>query len=548
MLLCIHKYSMTIIDDIQLLKSGSKLISTRLNINNQKFGSICKEILNITKKFTNMLWSERIYLIENNLIDPPICIVCNQNPQKWIGKAYCKSKTCGNICSNKSKNRTDNRNKTMMAIYGSLISNKSRLAIKSRTKNLNIKGRITLQNKYGVNNASQIIGHADKVKSTNLRKYGTESFWTSDTGINKIENNRKNHYQDLFKNLNHIEYKTIENPNFDWQKNSRIVFKCTKCNLEQTLASETLKFRLRNFNDICTSCLGMFNGSQIQKTLYEFIKSIDSEIKMNYVLPNRKQLDIFVPKLNMGFELNGNFWHSFKSIESKNERHKHQDKTLFCQTQGIKLIQIWESDWIKKNILIKQKIEYMLGKSNKIMARKTQIQIVDNLTAKEFYDKYHIQGYLYSNINLGLYHNNVLVMMMSFSKSRYDKKFQYELTRMASSDCSVTGGASKLFKFFIKTYNPENILCYSDLCWGKGDVYSTIGMLYEGNTKPGYHYLSKEDLYLKLLNRSKFQKYKLKKLLSNFDNNLSEAENMFNHNYRRLWDCGNAKYTWKKAP
>jgi uncharacterized protein (DUF1786 family) len=36
----------------------------------------------------------------------------------------------------------------------------------------------------------------------------------------------------------------------------------------------------------------------------------------------------------------------------------------------------------------------------------------------------------------------------------------------------------------------------------------------------------------------------LHKLLENFDNSLSESQNMFNHGYRRIWDCGNNVYVY----
>ena len=43
-----------------------------------------------------------------------------------------------------------------------------------------------------------------------------------------------------------------------------------------------------------------------------------------------------------------------------------------------------------------------------------------------------------------------------------------------------------------------------------------------------------------------FQKHKLKNLLSVFDSNLTEWENMKNNGFDRIWDCGNGKWVWKK--
>ena len=40
----------------------------------------------------------------------------------------------------------------------------------------------------------------------------------------------------------------------------------------------------------------------------------------------------------------------------------------------------------------------------------------------------------------------------------------------------------------------------------------------------------------------KFQKHKLPQLLENFDPTKSESENMKEHGYNRVYDCGNRVY------
>lgn len=44
---------------------------------------------------------------------------------------------------------------------------------------------------------------------------------------------------------------------------------------------------------------------------------------------------------------------------------------------------------------------------------------------------------------------------MSFGKSRFNRKFEYELIRFASKlDMSIVGGASKLLSHFKMEYSP----------------------------------------------------------------------------------------------
>ena len=42
-----------------------------------------------------------------------------------------------------------------------------------------------------------------------------------------------------------------------------------------------------------------------------------------------------------------------------------------------------------------------------------------------------------------------------------------------------------------------------------------------------------------LYTRDMFQKHKLKDLLETFDERLTEEENMFENDFRKIYDCGN---------
>lgn len=71
----------------------------------------------------------------------------------------------------------------------------------------------------------------------------------------------------------------------------------------------------------------------------------------NRTVLNGLELDIFIPSLNIGVEYNGLRWHSEKF---KNKNY-HIDKLNLCINKGIKLIQIFEDEYInnKELVLIK---------------------------------------------------------------------------------------------------------------------------------------------------------------------------------------------------
>jgi len=60
--------------------------------------------------------------------------------------------------------------------------------------------------------------------------------------------------------------------------------------------------------------------------------------------------------------------------------------------------------------------------------------------------------------------------------------------------------------------------------------------------RPNYWYLKDGQVHSRL----QFQKHKLAKKLIDFDPNLSEKENMQRNGYKKLQDCGNMVFVWKK--
>jgi hypothetical protein len=153
-------------------------------------------------------------------------------------------------------------------------------------------------------------------------------------------------------------------------------------------------------------------------------------------------------------------------------------------------------------------------------------------------------------VNLGLYYNNELVAIGTFGKSRYDKKYDWELLRYASKlNTTVIGGFSKILNNFINLYSPKNILTYCDRSTSTGQVYFKSGFQLVNSTNPNYFYFKNSSVF----SREQYQKHKLSTKLNIFDNSLTEYENMIVNGFDRFWDCGNYKFVYvptyqKKSP
>lgn len=290
------------------------------------------------------------------------------------------------------------------------------------------------------------------------------------------------------------------------------------------------------------------NQSKEELDLIAFIKTIyggEIQESVKNLLP-KGEIDIYLPSLNLAIEYNGLYWHSEKSGRGQ---YYHLYKTLECKKKGIRLIHIFSDEWINKQDIVKSKLQSIIGtNSNKIYARKCIItEIKDTKIKNEFLSKYHIQGSDKSKIKLGLYYNNELVSLMTFSNPRLalgakSSITKWELSRFASS-CHVIGGASKLIKHFIKNYNPESIYSYSDNRWSdwENNMYLKTGFDFISRSTPGYYYTKD---YITRFHRFNFRKQKLKEMGVNIEGR-TENKIMNDLGYVRIWDCGVAKFEYK---
>lgn len=289
---------------------------------------------------------------------------------------------------------------------------------------------------------------------------------------------------------------------------------------------------------------GLYKGvSKLEIELQDFIKTLTpNDILLNdTTLLSGHEIDIYIPLLNLAIEFNGTYYHSdlFK------KRMYHLNKTKECNKLGVRLIYIWDSDWIYRNEIIKSQLKNIFNKtSNKIFARKCIIRLVDKKNGSYFLEKNHLQGSALSKYNIGLFYQDELVSLMTFGKLRKNLKQnhidgEYELIRFCNKlDTQVIGGASKLFSFFIKNYHPNRIISYANRDWSNGNLYSKINMVQLTPTPPGYNWYKSKIKY----NRFNFRKDKLVK--EGYDPNSTEYEIMTKRGFYRVWNSGNLKFEW----
>jgi hypothetical protein len=137
-----------------------------------------------------------------------------------------------------------------------------------------------------------------------------------------------------------------------------------------------------------------------------------------------------IPDYGLAIEYDGLYWHSSGDVLTEN-RDYHLEKTTKCEEKGLNLLHIFENEWQNqsKQQIWKSIIRNKLGKSNKIYARKCEIREVSNKESVRFLENNHLQGSASASIRYGLYHNDALVALMTFGKSRFNKNIDWELIR-----------------------------------------------------------------------------------------------------------------------
>jgi len=268
----------------------------------------------------------------------------------------------------------------------------------------------------------------------------------------------------------------------------------------------------------------------------------DNVIKGDKTVLDGMELDIYVPKLNIAIELNGLRWHCEKYKKDKNY---HLSKTNRCNEKGVKLIHIFEDEWLeKKEIVIKKILNILkLNNSRRIFARKCQCKVIDRHEAKVFLEKNHIQGFVRSTIYLGCFFCGELVGVMSF----IGRNGKFELNRYATNnDVMVIGGGSKLFKYFVDKYLPNEVKTFLDrrYCIDENDnLYTKLGFKLGAVIKPNYTYTNGHG---KRRHKFNFRKQKLS-FRYGFPLSMTEREMTEKLGYYKIYDCGLFKYVWRRG-
>ncbi len=497
------------------------------------------ELYNWVQLHVGKTLSEKIY----NILNPntQYCELGNQKKFKSITKGYGFCGLAGRCACARAQ------------VSEKVSSAKQQYSL-SQKQEIQNKRQATVIDKYGVNNVGQldtakisrdaiyndslkVSEITKKVKNTKFERYNNSNY----NNVDQIKETFKIKRQEQFW-VNRYPDKDIET-----LENKDQLYK-----LYQSLTPIEIADRLNVHVQTVYRYLNRHNLREPFKSADELelvrylvdlgIKNIVTNTRK--VLPSKKELDIYLPDYNIAIEYNGVYWHH-EDIDHIT-RDYHYNKFKEAESLGIQLITVFSNFWHLKKPIVKQIIAAKLGKIDNevIYARKCHVKTITNTESKEFLNSFHIQGYTPAEIVLGLYSQNQLVAVMTFSKSRTGigkNSTDTELVRFSSRG-RVVGGASKLLKLYRTMYPDETIISYSDNEWSTGHLYQTLGFEIESEVKYSYWYLKPREH--RLYHRFNFSKQKLVK--QGYDANKSESQITKELGLLKVWDCGKRK--WRLSP
>lgn len=313
--------------------------------------------------------------------------------------------------------------------------------------------------------------------------------------------------------INSVYWLVLNKLWFDINKIWEIKFNCWHSfNLSHQILSRISKW----VSDVCIKCNPHIRSSSYkERELSDFIKSIYKwevlnnqkilEIFEEWKKKQRKEIDIYLPSLNLWFEFNWIYWHN----DDKSWSYK---KYYQAKKQWIRLITIWEDIWFNKKEIIKNEIKKLLIETN-ISLKDIKIKKIDKDSKNNFLEKFHIHWKENSKNNVWAFYWEELVWVISINS-------KWEITRF-STKYNINWLLNKFIEFIDLNYEYEHLIIEISNEFNNWDVFKESWFIKQNDISVDYCYVNN--------NFERFNKFENKK------------EYCYN-----IYDCWWEKFIYKK--
>jgi hypothetical protein len=409
----------------------------------------------------------------------------------------------------------------------------------SLSKEVQERRRRTFQERYGADSPFSSEVCQEKAKQTNIEKYGVENVFASEEIKEKIrQTNLENLGVGYPMMSEEVRKKSVET----LKKNYGVSVPLRSKEIQEKAMNSIMEKYGVPWNCLREEAQIYSNDSLPNRQFAELLNGEGVEFEREFRI-GTLSFDFRVGNVLLEIDptvTHNPIWYPFGNHKSRITEDYHQKKSLTAEEAGYRCIHIFDWDNPEKIINSVLKTPY------DVYARKCVVKEVSEDEMVYFENLYHLQGYCKGQeVKIGIYYEGKLVSLMTFGKPRYNKNYQWELLRYCSS-WNVTGGAERLFKHFIKTYNPESIVSYCDRSKFTGEVYNRLGFELKSSSKPSRHWYSeKENRHItdNLLRQQGYDRL----FNESYGKGTSNEELILERGYLPVYDCGQDTFVWSKS-
>lgn len=354
--------------------------------------------------------------------------------------------------------------------------------------------KTTCLEKYGGNAPMCSETTKEKSKSTNLERYGHACSFQNEEVKAKFRKNFVDKYG-------------VDNPT----KNPEILAKARAAYSE---VMQTSQYR-----------------SKEEKVIQDWVESLG--LCTSHFSAGKYELDVFIPSLNIGIEYNGLHWHT----EDRRGRKYHLDKTEFYAEKGIRVIHVWEHEWLTRQEQVKNFLKSALGKNElKIGARKCDFREINKREAWAFIDDRHIQPHNQrTTLAIGAYFEGKLVAVATFSTHHRDNHTPVLDRFVCEHGVTVSGALAKITKL-ASAHFKQKIVTWAHRTLSEGRGYVAAGWKQTEVLQPDYFYVSATGKAI--------SKQARKKSTMKTPAGMTEAEHAKQDGLSRIYDCGKIRFEY----
>lgn len=409
------------------------------------------------------------------------------------------------------------------------------------------KARATSKKRYGVEHPQALKVFKDRAKATMLLRYGVDNPLKSATIASKARQTIRLRYG--VDNIAHIpgaqdkRKKTCKERYGHEQvlQSPLVQVKISQTNLTKYGHKRPqLAKALWVYDELRAS--GKLLVSKTENEIRKWVEHLTGESWPSVrLLENGGELDMYCDKKKFAIEYCGLHWHNEQSPNPRG-RNYHSNKLRESNALGIRLITIFEDEWISRKDQVKGYLKSALGlNKTKLNARSLTVKKISKKEAFAFLNQNHIQGAACGSVLFFalITSSNEIVSCMSFGRHpRQGHNNVSVLDRYSVlNGVSIRGGASKLFAAARKEIVGK-IISWSDNRWSNGNLYVTLGFKCEAELPPDYSYVddSKRSKAVRLSKQSQ------RKSKTGCPDGMTEVEFATSRKLYRIWDCGKKRW------